>query len=151
MDKIDPQSKNRFIDQEGVFKMSTDTITKLGMNGIGRKLLTVPKISVKRSAIESTTEDEDIMAMVGITNGSGTLRSISHQDLCTFYAKKIIVKTTFVNGKEIKYIDATGSLDNIKVDAKISFGNDKDQEVAFIHATTAFVFKLHEKILTNGA
>ena len=47
-------------------------------------------------------------------------------------------------------IDADGSLDNIQAYAKIAFGSDKEQKVAFIHIVAAFIVGLYKHIKDKG-
>ena len=55
-----------------------------------------------------------------------------------------------MDGENIHSIDANGTLTNIQQYAVLTFTGDKDQELAFINATSAFVIKLYEKVLQNG-
>ena len=47
-------------------------------------------------------------------------------------------------------MEPNGTLENIKTYAKLTFNNDVDQEVAFIHIVSAFVVKLFDKVVNNG-
>ena len=61
-----------------------------------------------------------------------------------------IARTVNVNGKQIQCMEPNGTLENIKTYAKLTFNNDIDQEVAFIHIVSAFVVKLFDKVVNNG-
>ena len=60
------------------------------------------------------------------------------------------IKTVEMNGKDVATLDANGALQNIQQYAAITFTDYKDQKLAFMHITSAFVIKLYKKVLQKG-
>ena len=81
---------------------------------------------------------------------NNNISDLTYDELCVLHATKKFARTVNVNGKQIQCMEPNGTLENIKTYAKLTFNNDIDQEVAFIHIVSAFVVKLFDKVVNNG-
>lgn len=75
-----------------------------------------------------------------------SISQLTYMDLFSLHGTKTEVVTT--DGGVT--IDADGSLGNIQAYAKIAFGSDKEQKVAFIHIVAAFIVGLYKHIKDKG-
>jgi hypothetical protein len=140
-----------FRDEQKTLSIDTSIITKAGTRRCGTDLIKTPKFnqswpcvitnSTASHTINSSGEDTDA--------GKKSIQYITHQELYTLHCRRsnVLVASDGIN----KYVsEVTGSLENIKAYARCSFNDDKDQEMAFILTSSAFVMSLHEICNSNN-
>ena len=151
MEVLDPSSKTWFRDEDGTFEMDTSVTRSMGK---GSKLFTIPTVNTQSKVIYSSPSVDEVTDTSDIeTDVQGYNKSISnltYNDLCVLHATKKEARTVALNGERYTYVEPNGTLENIKMYAKLTFNNDTDQEVAFIHIVSAFVVKLFDKVVNNG-
>ena len=151
MEQLDPDCKDKFKDDHGKFTMTTSIATAMGEENCGKKLVATPNVTSTRDVISSTSVSQDTLFSDEYTvQYPKTISDMTFDELFVLQGTQKEIRTVEVNGKNVATLDANGTLKNIQQYAALTFNGDKDQELAFMNVTSAFVIKLYEKVLQNG-
>ena len=131
--------------------MKTSTIRLAGTNNCGKSAGNVPYVKKDRSVVLLLEqEDVEMDQATVISTVTRTISQLTKEDLYELHSVRREVKTTKVKGKIIQTIRPNGTLENITSYAKLSFCGDEDQQNAFVQIVSAFVVKLHEKVICHN-
>ena len=151
MEKLDPDCKKKFKDDNGKFTISTNIATRMGEENCGKKLVATPNVTSTRNIISSTSVSQDALFGDEYTvQYPKTISDMTFDELFVLQSTHKEIKTVEVDGVDVPIFDANGTLKNIQQYGAMTFNGDKDQELTFMNITSAFVIKLYEKVLQNG-
>ena len=113
--------------------------------------MATPNVTSTRHIISSTSVSQDALFGDEYTvQYPKTISDMTFDELFVLQSTHKEIKTVEVDGVDVPILDANGTLKNIQQYGAMTFNGDKDQELAFMNITSAFVIKLYEKVLQNG-
>ena len=106
--------------------------------------MVTPTVTQNKNAISvtSVSQDAELWDEYTVHFPNRTLSNITFDELFLLQGTRKEIRTDEVNGENVRTIDANGTLENIQQYAVFTFEGDKDQELAFMNAASAFVIKL---------